>query len=139
MRQFLAVALAALILSCISGCASEGSADSKGPSKAEDSVAWPVNEVGLTYGSLSDIEYEGLLDSEELAALSPQLVLAIGDDGVTEGYVYYSDLNELPPDDPDEMQEWIENREASKTIPLYDIDGVTVIGTFSKSTHQVID
>lgn len=94
--------------------------------------SYPVNEFGQTYGSDSYADYLGM---------SPELVPCEGSDG-TVGYCYLTDLHGEPAKNPEEamayMQRLEERREEmSKTgeiyvrvIPLYAIDGRTVIGEF---------
>lgn len=118
---------------CLVGCTSQG------PAVDTLTSDWPTNDSGVTYGSLSDVAYEGFVDEDGLASLHPQLIAAVGDDGVTEGYVYYSDLYGDIPNDPDDIREWIESGEANRSIPLYDVDGETIIGTYSKSTFSITD
>lgn len=93
---------------------------------------YPTNEMGLTYGSAVDaisVETE------------PDLILAVGAGGI-EGYVYSKDLQEEMPKSPeeaiaimvalDEKMKDAEQEEAvvMRTIPLYAVDGKTVIGKF---------
>jgi len=92
---------------------------------------YDVNENGLTYGSAV---FAVSPDTE------PDLISAIGIDG-TEGYVYSVDLQEDLPKTPEEaviktkaLKENVQQVNGSvivKTIPLYDIDGKTVIGEFA--------
>jgi hypothetical protein len=84
---------------------------------------YPTNGSGMTYGSLSD-------------AVSPQtepdLVAAVGDNG-EEGYVKSSDIAPTIPLNPEaavRAQNSDEYRK-SKKVPLYAVDGSTVIGTFT--------
>jgi hypothetical protein len=94
---------------------------------------YPVNENGLTYGSAADaisIETE------------PDLISAVGVDGV-EGYVYSKDLQGEMPKTPEEavtitkaLEEKLSTANPNepviiRTIPLYDVDGKTVIGEFA--------
>lgn len=73
-----------------------------------------VNEAGETYGR-GDLE------------TIPDLVLAVGDDG-TEGYVRDSELFPKLPDSPEERARF---RDQVRTVPLYESDGKTVVGTFT--------
>jgi hypothetical protein len=88
---------------------------------AEPIQRYPVNSNGQTYGSVEDDEKAGGL---------PDLIKAGGIDG-TKGYIKKSDL---PPDpkNPEEALQQKAQMEARGpyTIPLYDIDGKTVIGAF---------
>ena len=93
---------------------------------------YKTNENGQTYGSAM---YAPSPDKE------PDLVLAEALDG-TEGYVYSSDLNADLPSSPEELlaitaknQEIWDNAPVGQVviaryIPLYDVDGKTVIGEF---------
>jgi len=74
-----------------------------------------INEQGQTYGT------EG--------SDKPDLIAAEGIDG-TLGYVLRSDAE--PPEfkTPEEALEWQEKNKDRKAIPLYDSDGITVIGEF---------
>jgi hypothetical protein len=99
---------------------------------ASPPMAYPRNGAGQTYGSAA----RALSPGEE-----PELVAAIGLDG-TRGYVYRQDLAGEMPRSPEEAlaaQRLNELRMAGaapgtpvvlRTIPLYDVDGKTVIGEF---------
>ncbi|AHF09824.1 MULTISPECIES: hypothetical protein [Dehalobacter] len=83
---------------------------------------YPQNKSGQTYGSELYAK-----SSEE----TPDLIAAVGEDG-TEGYVLSADLNGEMPKTPEEAIA-IQNKNKSKTsrkIPLYAVDGKTVIGSF---------
>lgn len=84
---------------------------------------FPKNENGQTYGSSAD-------------AISPytepDLIIAHGVDG-TIGYVMKKDLDGEMPRTPEEALANQRNAPASRTIPLYDVDGKTVIGEFKIS------
>ncbi|MDF2938676.1 MAG: hypothetical protein K0Q90_4049 [Paenibacillaceae bacterium] len=81
----------------------------------------PRNNDGKAYGSLSDAK------SFEDA---PDLISAQGIDG-TGGYIKFTDAFEEAPRNPEEAIERQKNRiPGSRLIPLYDQDGVTVIGQF---------
>ena len=96
---------------------------------------YSVNEFGQTYGSAS------------LAASydeRPELISAVGRDG-TKGYVYFTDLKADHPKTPEEalaQQESYYERMAAwdgkeilvvRTIPLYAVDGQTVMGEYDIS------
>lgn len=81
---------------------------------------FPKNQNGQTYGSASDATSP---ESE------PDLIKAIGLDG-TEGYVLKTDFDGKKPRNPIEALEQQRNAPESRTIPLYDVDGKTVIGQF---------
>jgi len=93
---------------------------------------YETNENGQTYGSAM---YAPSPDKE------PDLILAESIDG-TEGYVYASDLNADLPNNPEELlaitaknQEIWDNAPVGQVviarfIPLYAVDGKTVIGEF---------
>lgn len=73
-----------------------------------------------------------------------QLIAAIGINGVN-GYVYYSDLYGNQPNTPEEAVQYMENLDAEiaaaklagqeflRYIPLYDADGITIIGEYGIS------
>lgn len=93
---------------------------------------YPINENGLTYGSLSNADFYGV---------EPDLIAAIGIDG-TEGYVYKTDLAAGQPKNPEEAVEYMKlmktryeemnmtGEKYEKIIPLYAIDGISIIGEF---------
>ena len=93
---------------------------------------YETNENSQTYGSAM---YAPSPDKE------PDLILAEALDG-TEGYVYASDLNADLPNNPEELlasmskdQEIWDNAPVgqvviARTIPLYAVDGKTIIGEF---------
>ncbi len=88
------------------------------PATGQANVAWPRNVHGQTYGS-------------ELRAATtddlPDLILVIATNG-KEGYVRRTDLYLPGPKTPEEAA----NRDTSsaRRIPVYEVDGVTVIGVF---------
>lgn len=83
---------------------------------------YPKNENGETYGSAS------LANSLET---EPDLISAIGVDG-THGYVRKTDLNGEMPKTPDQALTQMRRWEGKiRQIPLYDVDGKTVIGVFN--------
>lgn len=81
-----------------------------------------VNQNGQTYGSLMDVNTPGQ---------EPDLVKAVGVDG-TLGYVKFVDMQGKLPKNPEEAIAMQNSRlkEGPKTIPLYDVDGKTIIGKF---------
>jgi hypothetical protein len=82
---------------------------------------YPENENGQTYGSDADAT------SEETR---PDLISAIGVDGI-EGYVMKKDLDGEQPKTPEEAIAIQKSRSpGGRDIPLYDVDGETVIGVF---------
>lgn len=81
---------------------------------------YQVNKSGQTYGKSLD------------PLVVPDLILAEGLDGNT-GYVLSSDLVGSDPATPEEavkLQMELEQGDKYKIIPLYDKDGITVIGQF---------
>ena len=80
---------------------------------------FPINENGQTYGSASACNYEDL----------PDLIQAVGTNG-KEGYVYRTDLECEQPNNPEEAVEYVKRWQKSRTIPLYENDGITIIGDF---------
>lgn len=94
--------------------------ESKNPNEGPKTI-YPMNKNGQTYGSAADA------DSPEN---EPDLIKAIGVDG-TEGYVRKTDLVGELPNSPEEALEMQKNRPpGGRDIPLYDVDGETVIGLF---------
>jgi len=94
---------------------------------------YEINENGQTYGSAM---YAPSPDKE------PDLILAEGVDG-KEGYIYSSDLNADLPNNPEELLAYTAKMRkiwdnapvgelvVARTIPLYAVDGKTVIGEFA--------
>ncbi len=78
---------------------------------------YPTNENGQTYGP----------DMGDLVIVEPDLLSAIGIDG-TIGYVNKEDLNGPRPKTPEEAVKL--NGAKPREIPLYDVDGETIIGKF---------
>lgn len=81
---------------------------------------FPKNENGQTYGS------SALVNSPDQ---EPDLISAVGEDG-TNGYVRSVDLNEGLPKTPQEAIAYNKKHQADRQIPLYAVDGKTVIGVF---------
>jgi hypothetical protein len=98
----------------------------------EKPPVYSVNEYGLTYGSAAKAV------SRET---EPDLISAVGIDG-TKGYVYAKDLDEKMPKTPEEAvamtkalkKDWAEKKAKGekylRLIPLYEVDGKTVIGKY---------
>ncbi|WP_222708690.1 hypothetical protein [Paenibacillus sp. N3.4] len=82
---------------------------------------YPKNKNGQTYGSATDTT------SPEMG---PELISAIGVDG-KKGYVLKKDIDSELPKSPEEAIEIQNSRSpGGRDIPLYDVDGETVIGVF---------
>ena len=82
---------------------------------------YPKNNNGQTYGSIADAT------SPET---EPELISAIGVDG-TVGYVLKKDLDGELPKSPEEAIAIQNSRSPDgRDIPLFDVDGKTVIGVF---------
>jgi len=81
---------------------------------------YPKNQTGQTYGSTAD---DASLASE------PDLIKAVGVDG-TVGYVLKTDLDRKMPKSPKEALEQQRNAPENRVIPLYDVEGKTIIGQF---------
>jgi hypothetical protein len=81
-------------------------------------VAWPRNKNGLTYGSEMQAATTDQL---------PDLILAIATNG-KEGYVRRLDLYRRGPALP--AQASAHNATSVRSIPVYAVDGTTVIGTY---------
>ncbi|UPK41142.1 hypothetical protein [Paenibacillus pabuli] len=85
------------------------------------SMNYPKNKKGQTYGSSADAT------SPET---EPELISAIGEDG-TSGYVLKKDLDGELPKSPEEAIAIQNSRSpGGLDIPLFDVDGETVIGVF---------
>ena len=81
---------------------------------------YPTNENGQTYGpNMGDLILSELGESD--------LILAEGENG-TIGYVKQEDLHGPQPKTPEEAVKL--NEAKPREIPLYDVDGETVIGKF---------
>jgi hypothetical protein len=82
---------------------------------------FPKNQHGQTYGSSADAASPGM---------EPELIRAIGVDG-TAGYVLKKDLDGELPKSPEEAIAIQNSRSPDgRDIPLYDVDGESVIGVF---------
>ncbi|WP_307448778.1 hypothetical protein [Paenibacillus sp. V4I3] len=82
---------------------------------------YPKNKSGQTYGSATDAT------SPETV---PELISAIGVDG-TKGYVLKKDIDGEQPKSPEEAISIQNSRSpGGRDIPLYDVDGETIIGVF---------
>ena len=90
----------------------------------------PSNDFDVLYGLNKNNEVYGselfLLELD----ITPDLIQAEGDNGEV-GYVKYEDLNEDIPSDPEEAIEYQNSLPESRVIPIYDVDGETVIDTFT--------
>jgi len=90
---------------------------------SEDVIKYPLNERGQTYGNGP---FPSGSDHE------PDLIAATGVDG-TNGYVLKKDLEGEQPKTPEEaLAIQRDNSPNGRDIPLYDVDGITVIGVFHK-------
>jgi len=92
---------------------------------------YPIDESGQTYGSSADAI------SRET---EPDLICALGVDGIY-GYVRSVDLNEEMPKTPQEALDQMAKNAAigARQIPLYAVDGKTVIGVFNIHNTQPTD
>lgn len=90
--------------------------------KSIKSHTYLKNEYGETYGSAADVNYNG--------GKEPDLIIAVGTDGKTVGYVRSSDLNDFQPKNPKEALEYMAKHKGYRIIPLYDYNGKKVIGEF---------
>ncbi len=134
MRVLLPALLIAVVLVSTAGCKTNSTEETSDKDRRPpaSAVSWPTNGEGLTYGSESDVSWEGLVSEEDLASHYPQLIRVVCDDGITEGYVYYDDLygGDMPTD-PEERAEWVRSGANHKVITVYEVDGRTVVGTFA--------
>lgn len=101
------------------------------PDQSKPTPKFPVNKNGETYGSNRDVT---------VAGQEPDLILAKGEDG-TDGYIKLKDLNKDQPNNPEEAVAYMEKMKNSdpKDIPLYDVDGKTVIGKFKIDTPEKVE
>jgi len=90
---------------------------------------FPKNEMGLTYGSAAFVDFDDM----------PDLIRALGTNG-KEGYIYAVDWNGDEPNTIEEVVIYMDNiRNLNekgifvRVIPLYAVDGVTVIGEYEIS------
>ena len=93
--------------------------------------------IALGYKDINSVETY-IDESIEEEITENKLISAVGEHKI-EGYVYTYDLYEMSsqPSTPDEAVEYIKEKEKNernpfykKSIPLYDEDGVTVIGEY---------
>lgn len=96
-------------------------------SMLQDNSNYQINDNGETYGS-------GL--QELISGVAPDLIKAYGSDG-TLGYVRSEDLELEEINTPEEAMEYQRKRQhnSERIIPLYEVDGETVIGTFKIKSH----
>ncbi|PBI83777.1 hypothetical protein BKP42_67640 [Rhodococcus erythropolis] len=92
---------------------------SPAPELTPESIPTGTNSAGETYGSGASAATDADL---------PDLVAAIGDDGTTVGFVRSADLAETPAVNPAEASK---QSSTERTIPLFDEDGQTQVGTFT--------
>lgn len=119
MRQATVIIGIALVTGIIVGALGNGYAIGK--TTSEPTHIFPKNESGMTYGSYLD----ATLDE------APDLISAYGVDG-TLGYVLLKDLEGEKPKSPQEaLEQQNKNKGKVRQIPLYDVDGKTVIGVFN--------
>ncbi|SDV00734.1 hypothetical protein SAMN04488544_3364 [Microlunatus sagamiharensis] len=74
-----------------------------------------MNSHGLSYGSSADGD--------------PDLVRVLGPTGIT-GFVYKTDLNGPEATTREEAAAQEQAQHAGRTIPVYDVEGTTLIDTF---------
>lgn len=86
-----------------------------------------INENGEIYGSEFFLNELGI---------QPDLISAIGDNGVL-GYVKSSDLDIAQADSLEEAINCSNTVKTNRTIPLFNSDGVTVIGTFTVDNNSI--
>lgn len=128
MRKSFFIGAITLLLGCTGGYFIGTFAHSEAEAPSDRvSVVYPVNENGQTYGSAADARnYE-----EE-----PDLISAYGSDGKTTGYVKKEDLQGPQPQNPEEAMQLMKDAKP-RDIPLYDVDGITVIGNFRIEAGEV--
>lgn len=111
---------AALALILVTSSVTRGATADTEPRDAAADSPFKVNVNGMTYGSGLDAT------SPET---EPVLLEAIGTKGEL-GYVYSADLVLPGPSTPEEALARQEVGTPSRTIPLFAVDGTTIIGSF---------
>jgi hypothetical protein len=90
-------------------------------------LRYPVNVHGMTYGSLAVASTHG--------GKAPDLIAASGLDNTgahVDGYFKHADMPvQAEPKNPADAAALMAKAVPAKTIPLYAVDGTTVIGTFT--------
>ena len=126
----------ALIAGFVAGSFSYGAIPATASVTPDQSIqdlkaAHGVNQNGETYGSGADNTF---------GDRGPDLILAKGVDG-TDGYIKLKDLNKDQPNNPQEAVVYMEKMKnsAPKNVPLYDVDGKTVIGKFKIDTPEKVE
>jgi hypothetical protein len=90
---------------------------------------YPVNENGMSYGSGAGIDADDP---------GPDLVAAHGTNGRC-GFVRAADLEQEVPADPEEASAYMADRDPDgRDVPLYALDGVTLIGSFHTGPGRVL-
>lgn len=123
-RNIAVVAIAAAVL----GVASVTGVSLAVAASVEPGIsAFSINDAGETYGPAT-------------SGQDPDLILAYGDQGEL-GYVRAADLNGPAFTMPADVDRWIFANPASeaRAIPLYDKEGVRIIGKFTVSAAIVSD
>lgn len=120
-----------LAVGMITGTLTFGPAIAANLSKQSNTPApvYAKNKDGQTYGSSA---FANSSDQE------PDLVSAVGVDGA-QGYVRSEDLNGELPKTPEEAVAHNSKLKAERKIPLYDVDGKTVIGEFKIENGKVTE
>lgn len=121
-----AVAVGAAVCVLVTNAASATTATSPAASPAVPSVpgpghGYPLNSHGQSYGSAADAPARGG---------EPDLIAAIASNG-KRGYVKRIDMESPRPKNPEEAVALTKANEGkTKTVPVYDQEGQTVIGEF---------
>lgn len=76
-------------------------------------VEFPVNEYGLTYGSIGDVSLASCHTDAEFLSYYPDLIMALASNGAV-GYV--------------RSEELLDHTRGNASPPVYEKDGQTVIG-----------
>lgn len=95
---------------------------------AFSATEYPLNQKGLEYGSALSAESIGH---------EPDLVYTVATNGKY-GYVYRSDMELPEPSSPTEAIDIAQNPYVKK-IPVYCVDGATLVGTFEISVGDEVD
>lgn len=94
---------------------------------ASESDKYSVNENGETFGSIESAFVESDAGRVLDESLFPDLILVENRDGLV-GYVRREDFIIDYPVSPEDAERV--NEEARQPIPMYESDGITVIGSF---------
>lgn len=122
-RFTLVVGLGALGVGAVAGAAvTTVGRSSSTQSISKDDSGFPVNANGQTYGSDSNVSWNN----------QPDLISAIATNGMS-GYISRVALEAVDGSDvnsPSQASAYMANTKSASTVPVYEQDGTTVIGSF---------